>query len=438
MDSVRDEGTAIRPGVTSATSTSLSRRRWLFFAAVTLGALTAAGLLAWDRHRARREWREAGNALSRHDLVTALTHLDRYVQLRPQEPEGWFLAARTARRAGRLADAERYLGECEKTGGDATAIRLERDLAAVERGELGEIDAHLRSTIGPDHPDVGFVLEALARGYLAADRLADAREACELWQKVDPTHPWPWLWSGWVCERMTQWDQATDLFRHALELHPDSRDAHVSLARALLRRRHADDAVEHFDWAIARDRSDVAAELGLAECRIEQGRAGEAVPLIEDALHREPSSAAALYLRGKAASALGDAGGAENWLRGSLALHPGHAEALHLLIATLRAQRKDGEADELAPKLEQLRADLQRLSDLLRLIGPKLQEAGPCHEAGVIALRLGRTKEGVNLLKEALRRKGNHQPTHAALAAYYRENGPAHLAELHQGLAGQP
>jgi len=440
MDSVRDEGTSIRPGVTGSSSASGSRRRSFYFVALALGLLIAAsaGLLAWDRHRARREWRAAADALARHDLVAALAHLERYVQLRPQEPDGWFLAARTARRAGQFDDAERDLIECERAGGDEARISLERNLAAVQRGELGEIDTHLRSTIDPDHPDVRFVLEALARGYMAVDRLADAREACELWQRVEPTHPWPWLWLGWVCERMTQLEQATDLYRQALALAPENRDAHVSLGRVLVRRRQPDEAVPHFEWALAHGGEDAAAELGLAECRLEQGRAAGAVPLVDGVLRREPNSPEALFLRGKVAIVLGNAGGAEKWLRACLASQPGHAEALHLLITSLRTQRKDGEADELAPKLEQLRTDLQRFSDLLRMIGPKLVEAAPCHEAGVIALRLGRAKEGINLLNEALRRRGSHQPTHAALAAHYRENGPAHLAELHERLARQP
>ncbi len=117
---------------------------------------------------------------------------------------------------------------------------------------------------------------------------------------------------------------------------------------------------------------------------------------------------------------------------------PGDAESLHLLILCLRAQRKDAEADQLAQRLETLQKDLRRLTELLRTIGPGLADAGPCHEAGVIALRIGRAQQGVNLLQDALRRKGDHRPTHAALAAHYRRSGKPELAQAHQNLAEQP
>src|SRR5205823_13481724 len=99
---------------------------------------------------------------------------------------------------------------------------------------------------------------------------------------------------------------------------------------------------------------------------------------------------------------------------------------------------KDEEANRLARRLEALQQDLRRLTELLRAIVPELADAGPCHEAGVIALRLGRTQQGLNLLQDALRRPGDHRPTHAALAAHYRQAGHPDLAEVHRRLAGQP
>ncbi len=74
----------------------------------------------------------------------------------------------------------------------------------------------------------------------------------------------------------------------------------------------------------------------------------------------------------------------------------------------------------------------------MRMIGPQLAEAGPCHEAGVIALRIGRTQQGVNLLNDALRRKGDHRPTHAALADHYHRAGDVGRAQYHQNLADNP
>ena len=397
-----------------------------------------AGYWQWDRHQARAAWAAADRALAARDLSAAAGHLDRYVSRRPDDPDGWFLAARTARRRGQFADAKRYLAEYEKAGGPPDRAGLERDLILVQQGVIGEADARLRSTVNPDHPDVRFVLEALARGYMLADRWADARQACALWRAVEPDSPWAWLWGGWVCERMVQIEPAAEFYRRALELAPGDRDVRVAFGRIQLRQRDPAAAAPHFEWALARDPDDAEALLGLAQCQIEAGRAADAIPLIDQVLGREPASGVALALRGRAALAAGDLAGAETWLRQAVRAEPADSEALHHLVLALRAQRKDDEARELAGRLEALQQDLRRLTELLRLIGPQLAEVGPCHEAGVIALRLGRTQQGLNLLADALRRKGDHRPTHAALAAHYRQAGRLDLAEVHQSLAEQP
>lgn len=415
-------------------------RRRLRLLALVLLAVSCAGVgyWQWDRYRARRAWAEADAALARRDLAAAATYLDRYISLRTDDSAGWFRAARTARRRGQFADAKRLLAEYERLGGSADQVRFERDLSLAQQGLIGEADARLRATVDPDHPDVRFVLEALAHGYVAAERWSDARQACELWRAVEPDAPKAWLLAGWVCERMVQPELADELYRRALELAPDDRDVRVAFGRIRLRQRDAATAAPHYEWALARDPDDTEALLGLAQCQVEAGRAVDAVPLIDRVLAREPNNNLALALRGRAALVAGDPAGAERWLRPAVAAEPGDAEALHQLVLALRAQAKDAEADPLARRLEALQADLRRLTELTRKITPDLTDPGPCHEAGVIALRIGRTQQGLNLLQEALRRKGDHRPTHAALAAHYRQIGRLDLAEVHQSFAGKP
>jgi len=405
---------------------------------VVFGALAAVAYWRWDEYRARFAWEDAEQALGRRDLAAAASHFDRYITLRSSDPAGWFQAARTARRRGQFPDAKRYLAECEQRGGNADAIHLERDLMLVQQGVIGEADVRLRATVGPDHPDAALVLEALARGYSLAERWADARQACELWRSIEPDAPLAWLWGGWVCERMVQVEQAGEFYQRALELAPDDRDVRVAFARLQLRQRNPFAAAPHYEWVLARDADDAEASLGLAQCRIESGRAADAVPLIEHALSRDPTSSLAMALQGRAAMDRGDAAAAERWLRQAVESDPGDAEALHVLILALRAQRKDDEAAQLARRLDDLQRDLRRLTDLMRMIGPQLADAGPCCEAGVIALRVGRTRQGLNLLEDALRRKGDHRPVHAALADYYRKSGRLDLAEVHQSLADKP
>jgi tetratricopeptide (TPR) repeat protein len=154
-------------------------------------------------------------------------------------------------------------------------------------------------------------------------------------------------------------------------------------------------------------------------------------------LKDDPASALGLFLRGKAALQQHDAAAAQHWLERAVGEAPHDAEALHQLILALRAQRKHAEADRLAPRLEAVRKDLNRLHDLVRAIARNPEDVRPRHEAGVIALRLGRSDEGVRWLEGALRARGDHRPTHAALAEYFRLRRDPR-AEYHQQLAQTP
>jgi tetratricopeptide (TPR) repeat protein len=406
--------------------------------ALALAGLVVAGAWLWQASRAWWEWRQAEAALGRHDLAAAAAHLERYLERRPHDAAAWFLAGRTARRRGRYPEAERCLERCQQLGGVTDATRLEWDLLRVQQGDLRDIDARLRRTIGPDHPDALFVLEALAQGYFRCERLPDALEACELGLQREPGQLWPWLWRGRVFERLRYFDRALADYRRATEIAPDDPEARLAMGWLLLRQRQPGPAAEQFEYLLARSADDEAVLLGVAACRIEQSRSAEAVPLLERVLAKYPSSPSGLLLRGKAALEQDDPAGAEGWLREAVRLAPDDAEALHLLVQCLRARSQDAEADPLAERLEQLRKDLHRLDEVVRAVARQPDDAGPRHEAGVIALRVGRPDEGLRWLHEALRAQGDHGPTHAALADYYRRQGDQAAADFHRRQAGNP
>jgi tetratricopeptide (TPR) repeat protein len=317
------------------------------------------------------------------------------------------------------------------------ATRLEWDLLRVQQGDLGDVHIRLRRSITPDHPDALIVLEALARGYLKGDRLYDVMEACELWIARQPEHPWPWLWRGGIYEQLSNFQLALADYRRALENAPDNKDVHLSLAGLYVRSRQPAAAVEHFDFVLQKAPDDEEALLGLAVCRIELGQSEEAVPLLERALANNPNSARGLMLRGRGALELQDLAGAENWLRQATRKAPHDHEALHQLTLALRAQGKAAEAAQLTPGLETLRQDLKQFNELIRAVARKPDDAQLRYQAGVIALRIGRTDEGLHWLQGALRAQGDHRPVHAALAEHFRRQGDPR-AEYHEQLAKEP
>jgi tetratricopeptide (TPR) repeat protein len=404
---------------------------------VLLGFLPVS-LWLWPWYRARHHRASADAALARYDLASAATHLDRYLDARPGDAAAWFLAARTARRLERGALAERYLERCQQLGGVTEACRLEWDLLRLQRGEMSGIDVRLRKSIAPDHPDAFLVLEALARGYLSVERQGDALEACNLWIAGQPDHPWPWLWRGTIYERLNHWDRAQADFQRAVQNNPEDRDARLALAGLLLRQRQPAAAAGQYQDVLAREPDDLAARIGLAGCRIEQGRAAEAVGLLDQALEQSPPSPQALFLRGKAALELRQPAEAQRWLRQALRLAPRDTEALYQLSQALRSLHQEEEASQITREMERLRKDGERLDELTRLLARNSTDVKLRHEAGEVALRLGRTEEALRWLHGLLQMKGDHRATHALLANHYDEKGDRERAAYHRRLAETP
>lgn len=407
-----------------------------------VGILLISGLFfGWwwlNQYRAACFWKDAQEAIRAHDPRTGLEFLEKYVGLRPRDLDGLFLAARTSRRVGKFQQAKKFLARYEELGGNKEAILLERDLILVQQGVIGDVDRRLRSFVGPDHPEVLFVLEAMARGYVLAERWPDARQAGAMWRALAPDDPMAWFWGGWVCEKMVQVEQAVDFYKKALELDPNSRDIRVAVGRIQLRQRNPGEAAPNYAAVLEKNPEDEEALLGLARALIEQGQFSESATLVDRALVRNPGSSLAKSLKGRVEMEKGDARAAEPLLRETFAADPTDAESLHLLIRALRSQGKTQEADELDKRLTILRDDLKRLSDLLRKIGVVETDLGPRLEAAEIALRIGRKDQGMNLLEEALRMKVDHKPVHAFLARYYRQQGRLDLAEVQRKLAEKP
>jgi tetratricopeptide (TPR) repeat protein len=410
-------------------------RHWLkpLAASALLIAVVASLVGAW-LGRADTPWQEAQAALARHELQAAAGHLDLHLQSQPDDAAALFLAGRTARRLGRYNAAEAYLVRCQQIDGVTDATRLEWDLFRVQQGDLGDVHTRLRSTITPEHPEAPLVLEALARGYLVTDRLMDALEACDLWISQQADHPWPRLWRGSIYERLANVESAKADYEQALVIAPDDRDVRLSLGALYRRGRQPAPAAEHFEFVLQRFPNDQEALIGLAGCRIELGEPDAAVPLLERVVDANPHEPQALLLLGRVAREKSDAATAEHWLRQAVEHMPDDPEALHQLILALRTQGKHNEADALAPGLEILRGDIDRLDRLVRRVARYPDDVALRHEAGVISLRMGREEEGLRWLESALRCPGDARPTHAALAEYYGERDPAR-SEFHRKLA---
>jgi tetratricopeptide (TPR) repeat protein len=394
------------------------RPRATALVAFLVGLVVVAGVLLFPHLRALYHARAADRAIERWDFDEARAHLAVCVATWPDSAPTRLLAARTARRAGHLDEAEQHLTRLQSRHGPSQQTALEWALLGVERGDVEKAEPYLKSTVGPDHPDAPIVYEALARGYLMTDRLGDVLECTDRWLEVRPGDTHALFYRGRAWERLSHWPEAAAAHRQAIEADPDNDDARLHLAQLLLTiDLDAAQALEQFERVRARRPSDADALLGLARCQKELGHPDAARDLLDGLLAARPDHPRALAERGRLALDEGDNTGAERWLRRAVALAPEDAEALHGLIGALRGQGKQDEAKALEPRFNQLSADLNRYPDVVRAVAKDPFNLALRVEAAELCQRLGRKNDAKRWALTALRIDPSNERARDALEA---------------------
>jgi tetratricopeptide (TPR) repeat protein len=419
-------------------------------AAVVLLAAAAltGGLHAWAGYhlRAARSCVALGHNALAHE------HLRVCLWAWPRDPECLLLAARTARRLGELDRAGDYLEQYQRLRGrDDTDLFLEQVLLHVERGEMDRYRDFCRSLVaeaggpgggsggGPGVPPGGpsLALEAMTRACLRSFRYGEAREVLARWLGREPDSAQALFYRAYLHDQGQEMREAAADYRRALERDPDHEEARQRLVTVLLHLHKASEALPHVEHLRRRRPDDPPLQVLLARCRDQLGQREEAEALLDAVLARQPKHPAALVERGQLALRAGQSEAAEDWLREAVALEPGDYQAHYQLYLCLKRNGKADEAAEVDRRLGEIRADMERIQEI---VGHEMQErphaAALHYEVGLIALRAGAWEEGRRWLESALREDPRYAPAHRALAAYYQRTGDPGLAARHRQQAG--
>jgi predicted Zn-dependent protease len=388
------------------------RRVRLFLAAAVLVLGGVAARLSWAEYH----FRAAERDLERRAFPSAHEHLAKYLHVWPRSRTGHLLAARAARRAGDLAEAERHLAACAGVrGADLAALALEEHLLDAQRGVLTpDAEAFLWERVRQGHPQGADVLHAMACGYLYTYRLGEALrclDAClERWPGDVPALSL----RGQVWQGLNRLDRAEKDFRAALERDPEDAEARRLLAEALFSDRQPRRAAEQYEWLHHHDPEDVGAMLGLAACRQRTGDVAEARRLLDTVLAREPGNVMALRERGALAQA-GDEPDADRWYRQALEHDPSDLEACYALGQYLIGHGRKEEGRKYLDRHAAIERDLATLRDLLARIGKAPGDADLRCEAARICRRNGQREEARRWLLGALRIDPRHAGARQAL-----------------------
>jgi tetratricopeptide (TPR) repeat protein len=176
-------------------------------------------------------------------------------------------------------------------------------------GRIDEAIGHYRKALDivPDYLDARY---NLANALQNKGLLTQAVDEYQTVLRVDPGYTRARINLGVALVRLKRFDEAVSNYQETLRTveGPSAADIHCNLAVALLYAGHADQAITHFQQALALAPNDSDTRRNLAQVLMRQGRFNEAVQQFRALLRMNPNDAQAQTGLNEALSRLGNAG----------------------------------------------------------------------------------------------------------------------------------
>jgi tetratricopeptide (TPR) repeat protein len=402
---------------------------------VAAALLSGSAVVGWAEYHL---W-QARTALRRQHFASAYEHLTKALKVWRSSAAVHLEAARTARRAGMLTQAETHLELTQRSLGTVSDdVRLERLLLRAVNGDIDEVQTDLWQLVEEDHPAKLMILEALAQGSMEAPASRVGRAAVIRLLEAQPDNIVGLYWRGVLHERLEEDDDAVADFRRVVEMSPEHEPARKHLADLLVKS-DAQEALENIQVLRSARPRDVALLLSQANCFKALGRPEDAVHSLDEILADDSNHVATLVQRGLLAVQIGQAAEGEKWLRKAITLRPSSEDAhYHLYQCLLQQPGKTNEARKQYAVWKRVQADMRRLNEITAMrTDQKMRDPALLHELGIILLRNQDEEMALRLLHTALEIQPESQPVHRTLAEYYSAKGKDDLARQHRKFLGQ-
>jgi tetratricopeptide (TPR) repeat protein len=413
--------------------------RW-FLRLLGLGVVVLAAIPAWNSFRVYRAFSLARQATQLADPDGAVAVLEPLAAEMPDRADVQYRMGVAYRRQGEMLDANRCIDAAEKLGWPRDDIERQRILMRFQVGRTEGATDYVESYKSRDLSEEAAeeVFEALARGYLTAYQMADARVLLDLWLKGQPDSIRARMWLGLVLARIDRLDDAMEQYEEVLRLAPEHVDARLHLAALLLKSGRVDEALAEFERSHQLAPESGGCVLGIANCQMRLGKVDRARELYEQALKLELSTSGQAEARGELGRLALEEGKTDlaiEHLREAVRLQPADASANYKLGLALA---KAGQAEESKQYIDRSR---ELLAVFERITHASLQLAGDpkdIEERRTIAdglWELGFTKEAVGWYRTITWISPADRQAHERLAEHYRATGDAAQAQRHEQLA---
>jgi tetratricopeptide (TPR) repeat protein len=411
--------------------------RWLALLVVALCLAVIGGVgygVVYPQISAGSNWRQAKKALENRDLAKAERHLQSCANVWATDGEVHFLLARTYRRAGNFDKTRLHLQQAAKHHWVPEQIRLENLLMKAQTGRLPESIPQLQEQLKQGHQDDILIFEALIIGSLQINNFPEANRWATIWIEQ---HPDDWLarfWLGVVLEEAHEYDLSAREYQKALGLNPNGAEVHLRLAEVLMRPNPSDDALSHYQAALAADPDNPFALLGLARCQHSLGNNEAAKAALDQLIERDHQNFGAYSLLGQLALEADDREQALDWLQKAHDINPGHIATNKQLEFVLRKLNRDDEAKEAAQRIQQLERLATRLEEITKAVLDQPKDVTLRQEAGDILFQFGDYQKAFRWFISALLIDPNHRPTRESTKKCLRKMGDEELLERYKAI----
>jgi serine/threonine protein kinase/Tfp pilus assembly protein PilF len=305
--------------------------------------------------------------------------------------------AQRANQLQRALELNRHAECCYPEGQVPGALWQQRGLLAEQLGEHAEAQGLLeRAEATPPQTARDCCLRACL--YTAQGHF---RKALPLWEKASlqaPQNVWAWYGLGSCYDHLSRPAQAAACYSACIALTPDFAGWYFKRGLAHLKQREDALAGVDFDQAIRLQPRNGEAYMNRALARLGANRCAEAIQDLTDALGMGLTDARVYFLRAQAREKAGDLAGAQRDREDGLRREPAD-EAGWIARGVARV----------ASAPQTALADFDRALESNPRSLPALE-----NKAHVLAERLGRTEEAVQVLDRALALSPEHGPTRAA------------------------
>jgi tetratricopeptide (TPR) repeat protein len=381
---------------------------------------------------AAQHWKQAQKALENNDLAKAKRHLESCIQGWPTDGEVHFLMARTCRRLSQFDRARDHLQLAAKQHWVIQQIKLENLLIKAQNVYLPETTKQLQELLKEGHQDDTFIFEALIIGCLETNNFFQANRWVTIWIEQ---HPDDWLaryWLGMVLESAGEYELAVNEYRQAMEMNPTGAGLHLRLAEMLARPNPTEEAMKHYEAALAADPNNPTALLGLARCQHSLATKQVTRATLDRLIELDPQNVPAYCLYGQVEQEEDQQEKALEWLQKAHALDPNHLVTNKNLSLVLNRLNRFEEAKEAERRSEELEKQLGRLEEINRELLERPQDVGLRSEAGKILYQRGEFDKALRWFVSAFLIDPMDKSTKQAMKKCLERMGNSELVERYK------